>query len=108
MSYRSRESKRRKKAAIRAVKNEHGDVMAERYYLTRVKRECQCSSCGSKLRVNTDMVFRKSGPVTLCVRCADNDPLVDYRLSTRWEKAKARERSHGPWAGRGQNQRKAA
>ena len=38
------------------------------------------------------MVFRKEGPVTLCVPCADRDPLVDYRLSQRWEKERARGR----------------
>jgi hypothetical protein len=67
--------------------------MKVRYYLTRVKRECRCSACGTKLRIGGDIVFRKAGPVTLCVRCADRDPLVDYRPSLRWERAQRRRRS---------------
>lgn len=93
MSYRSRESKRKKKAAIQSVKREHGKAMRSRYYLTAVKRECRCSSCGLKLRVKGDMVFRKDGPVTLCVPCADRDPLVDYRLSIRWERERLKARA---------------
>ena len=92
MSYRSRESKRRKKAAVAQVKREHSGVMRTRYYRTKVKRACRCSACGCKLAVGADMVYRHDGPVTLCVRCADADPLVDYRLSQRWEKERARGR----------------
>lgn len=89
VSYRSREAKRRKKAAIRATKREHRTTTATRYYLTKVKRPCRCSSCGAKLRMGDDMVYRKDGPVTLCLRDADGDPLVDYRTSLRWERAQA-------------------
>ncbi len=92
MSYRSRESKRRKKAAVAKTKRQHRPEMASRYYLTKVKHPCRCSSCGCKLAVRADMVYRHDGPVTLCVRCADRDPLVDYRLSQRWEKERARAR----------------
>jgi hypothetical protein len=92
MSYRSRESKRRKKSAVAQVKREHGATLAARYYLTKVKRGSRCSSCGGKLAVKADMVYRHDGPVMLCVRCADRDPLVDYRLSQRWAKERARAR----------------
>jgi hypothetical protein len=92
VSYRSREAKRRKRASIRATKDEYRQRMESRYYLTKVKRECRCSACGMKLRFGTDLVYRKLGPVTLCLRCADRDPLVDYRPSLRWEKARAPER----------------
>jgi hypothetical protein len=92
VSYRSRESKRRRKAAIRATKLEYRETTRTRYYLTKVKRDCRCSGCGHKLRTGGDMVYRRDGPVTLCVRCADRDPLVDYRPSLRWEKARAAER----------------
>jgi hypothetical protein len=92
MSYRSREAKRRKKAAIRAAKGEHRRSMDARYYRTKVKRPCQCSSCGCKLKMNADLVYRRAGPVTLCVPCADRDPLVEYRTSLRWEKAREQKR----------------
>jgi hypothetical protein len=38
------------------------------------------------------MVFRRDGPVTLCLRDADRDPLVDYRTSLRLEKAQRAKR----------------
>jgi hypothetical protein len=97
MSYRSREAKRRKKAAVAAVKREHSDAMRSRYYLTKVKRACRCSGCGCRLAERIDMVFRKDGPVTLCVPCADKDPLVEYRTSVRWERARmARRQKRSP------------
>ncbi len=86
MSYRSRERKRQAKAAVAKVKREHGAVMRTRYYLTKVKRDCCCSAHGGVLRVGEEMVYRHDGRVTLCVPCADKDPLIDYRLSLRWEK----------------------
>jgi hypothetical protein len=92
MSYRSREAKRRKKAAIRAARGEHRERMDARYYLTKVKRPCSCSACGFKLKMGNDLVYRRAGPVTLCLRCADRDPLVDYRLSLRWERAQETKR----------------
>lgn len=78
--------------AIATTKRQNVVVMRSRYYLTTVKRVCRCSSCGAKLRLGDDMVFRKDGPVTLCVRCAEADPLIDYRPSLRWEKEQRRRR----------------
>ncbi len=93
MSYRSREKKRRARAAIASTKRDFASVTATRYYLTPAKRECRCSACGGWLRVGKPMVFRQSGPVTLCVSCADSDPLVSYRPSLRWEKQAERRRA---------------
>ena len=59
-------------------------MIRTRYYLT-VKRACRCSRCGGKLCVNDEIVFRKDWPVTLHVRCADEDPLIHTAL-LRWEK----------------------
>jgi RNase P subunit RPR2 len=85
VSYRSRERKRQAKAAVAKVKREHSATMRVRYYLTKVKRDCRCKSCGGILRTGSDFVYRHDGQVTLCVSCADKDPLVDYRVSMRWE-----------------------
>lgn len=90
MSFRSREKKRRTRVAVARSKREHGDVMRTRYYLTIVKSPARCSACGKHLRVGEEMVYRKDGPVTLCVPHADEDPLVEYRTSTRWEKGRRR------------------
>jgi hypothetical protein len=38
------------------------------------------------------MVYRHQGPVTLCVPHADEDPLVDYRTSVKWEQRRKRGR----------------
>jgi hypothetical protein len=87
LSYRSRERKRRAKAAIAKTKRESSSVISVRYYRTIVKHACRCSACGGRLRIGGEMVYRHNGPVTLCIGCADKDPLVNYRLSLRWERA---------------------
>jgi hypothetical protein len=91
MSYRTRQVKRRKKAAIHAArKKKRNDRPGSNpgYYLTTVRYDCRCQACGAKLRKRADMVYRQLGPVTLCVPCADRDSLVDYRPSLRWERAR--------------------
>jgi hypothetical protein len=93
VSYESRRSRRRRKLGVAAARREHGEVMRGRYYLTRVRRACRCAGCGGRLVVGGEMVFRKDGPVTLCVRCADRDPLVEYRTSVRWEQVRRKEAS---------------
>jgi hypothetical protein len=88
VGYQSREKKRRMKAAVARTKRQYSDSTAARYFLTAVKHECRCSACGRRLRPGGDLVYRRLGPVTLCVPCADEDPLVEYRPSIRWEQRK--------------------
>ena len=97
MSYRSRQKKRQLKIAVTKAKREHGDAMATRYYRTITKRPCQCSARGCRLRSGDDMVYRHNGKVTLCIACADADPLVDYRTSTKWEQRRERQRKKARW-----------
>ena len=85
MGYQSREKKRRMKAAVARTKRQYSDSTAARYLLTAVKHQCRCAACGFRMVPGGDMVYRRLGPVTLCVSCADADPLVDYRPSIRWE-----------------------
>jgi hypothetical protein len=96
MSYRSREKRRRIRVAVERSKRQHGDVMRTRYYLTIVKSPARCSACGKHLRVGDEMVYRHDGPVTLCVPHADEDPLVDYRTSAKWEQWRSRQRRKAP------------
>ena len=49
LSYRARERKRRKRAAIARVKGEHSAAIAVRYYLTLATRACRCKACGGRL-----------------------------------------------------------
>jgi hypothetical protein len=59
--------------------------MAGRYYLTPAKRDCRCVSCGAHLHRGCPLVYRFDARLTLCLPCADRDPLVQYRPSLRWE-----------------------
>jgi hypothetical protein len=95
MGFKQRERKRRAKAAQRSAQQRARDSGSSscRYYLTKVRHPCRCSACGAKLRAGDDMVYRRDGPVTLCLPCADGDPLVDYRTALRWERSRARSRS---------------
>ncbi len=92
MSFKSRQKKRRARVAVARTKRQHRDVMATRYYRTIVKRAARCSACGKHLRVGDEMVYRHNGQVTLCIRHADEDPLVNYRTSTRWEERRRKQR----------------
>jgi hypothetical protein len=101
VSYKSREKKRKAKIAVANAKREHRNVMETRYYLTLTKRPASCSARGCRLRVGDEMVYRHNGQVTLCVKCADSDPHVDYRTSLRWEQQRARSRKRGAAAASG-------
>ena len=80
------------KIAVRQAKREHQEVMSTRYYRTLVKRQGRCSACGKQLRVGDEMVYRHNGQVTLCIPHADEDPLVVYRTSAKWDQWRDRER----------------
>ena len=86
MSYRSREKKRKAKAAIA---NSHGK--AERWYLTPVRQHCCCNRCGVSLRAGKhDMVFRYEPKEVLCQGCASTER-ISYRPSKRWDANRHRE-----------------
>jgi hypothetical protein len=89
VSYESRQKKRRTKIAVAKSKRQHGDVMVKRYYLTRVKHACRCAARGCRLSVGDQMIYRHDARLTLCVPCADADPLVEYRTSSKWERRRA-------------------
>ncbi len=90
LGFKARERKRQAKAARAQVRREHGPAMRARYYRTMVQRDCRCSACGARLRAGSEMVYRKDGPVTLCLACATRDPLVEVRVSLRWEREQAK------------------
>jgi hypothetical protein len=81
VSYRSREKKRRKKAAMNAAKGH-----ADRHYLTMVKQPACCNKCGRPLRHRAECVFRYRPMEILCKGCAD-ERRIQYRISRRWEAA---------------------
>jgi hypothetical protein len=97
VSYRARERKRRVRAAVARSKRQNRSVIAARYFLTVVKRACRCAGCGARLVEGGEMVYRHDGRVTLCVGCAERDPLVEFRPSVRWERRRAPARREERW-----------
>lgn len=92
MSHQSREKRRKKKIAIRTAKTKNAARISTRYFLTIVTRETQCRSCGARLRLHADFVYCRNNSVCLCTGCADRDPLISYRPSLRWERARRKNR----------------
>jgi hypothetical protein len=94
VSYKSRERKRQEKindrVAVQSARSKHSKETSVKYYLRHVKHDCRCKACGGHLRRGLEMVYRHNGAVTLCVSCADRDPLVTYTPSVHWERRKAR------------------
>jgi hypothetical protein len=92
MSFKSRQKRRMKKAATRKARLHHASETPHRYFLTIVTTDARCVACGGHLKRNMEFVYRKQGPVCLCVSCADHDPLVTYRPSSRWESRRRQQR----------------
>ena len=89
MSYKSREKKRRAKAAISKCRSENIDTIKGRHYITIVTRACCCNHGGERLAKGDDCVFRYEPKEILCVNCATVLE-IKYRPSQRWEKTKRR------------------
>jgi hypothetical protein len=85
VSYKSREKKRRAKAAMNDAVAKQRKVYADRHYLTPVKRNCCCNRCGTSLRVGHECVYRHTPREILCLDCANRER-VRYRPSMRWER----------------------
>ncbi|KAA0275383.1 MAG: hypothetical protein EDQ89_00175 [Acidobacteria bacterium] len=87
MSYRSREKKRKRKAAVGNVRAKHGDVMRSRHYLTMISRNCCCNACGTALRRSRhdEAVYRHEPREILCLSCA-TERQIDYRTSRSWDR----------------------
>jgi len=89
MSYRTRQRKR----AIRAAKAKNRKVIAGRWYLTIVKRKTCCARCAGILKIGDVMVYRHTPREARCKQCAESDPDVKARPSTRWEAETRRARA---------------
>jgi hypothetical protein len=81
MSFKSREKKRR----IRAAQADNRRKHPERWYLTIVSRSCCCNACGGSLRDGAECVYRHEPREILCFSCAQGRK-VPYRLSLKWER----------------------
>jgi hypothetical protein len=98
VSYKTRESKRRRKTAQQrsgssrscAERNSRAPrESSDRYWLTIVDRTTCCArpACHGILRKGREMVFRKTPQESLCVACADRAG-IRYRPSRAWEDSK--------------------
>jgi hypothetical protein len=91
VSYSSRERRRKarykRQIAINAARTNRNEATAQRYFLIDAKRDGRCAARGCRIRRGQQIVFRKAGPVTLCVACAHADELVwpQVRPSVSWE-----------------------
>ena len=87
MSFKSREKKRARRAAIHTTKQRDSEKIAGRHYQTIVSHPACCNECGGSLRPGAECVYRNRPMEILCVPCADRRELK-YRPSLRWEKTK--------------------
>ncbi len=87
MSYRSRESRRRRNVAIaRAQENARASGSSvEKWWLTLVRKDTCCATCAGMLRKGREMVYRHRPGESLCRSCADRAGVV-YGPSVRWKK----------------------
>jgi hypothetical protein len=93
LSYKSRERKRRKRAAqLQAQKGaRRSESSADNYWLTPLVKAGACDQCECRLRTGRDGVYRHEPRELYCVACADTAGLF-YRPSLRWERERGRKR----------------
>lgn len=90
MSFRSRESNRKKKAAMSAAQSKaKATGSTSRWWLTIVTRDTCCARCAGMLRVGRPMVYRASPREALCPACAETAE-VKFRPSVAWEQRRTR------------------
>jgi hypothetical protein len=90
MSYRSRESKRKKKAAMSAAQSKaKATGSTSRWWLTLTTRDTCCARCALVLRIGTAMVYRSQPREALCPACAETAE-VRFRPSVAWEQRRTR------------------
>jgi hypothetical protein len=88
MSFKSREKKRRYKAAVNKSKRAHAPETARRWFLTLAKKPGRFDCCGDRFERGGEVVYRHEPRAVRCLRCADRDPECRYRPSLRWERAR--------------------
>lgn len=89
MSFKSREKKRRYRAATTRDRKVQRNSYPDRHYLTIVSRAGCCNDCGGSLRLGKECVYRREPREILCKNCADLRK-IRYRPSRKWEKANRR------------------
>jgi hypothetical protein len=99
VSFKQREAKRKKRAALARGRVPGKPSAAERWWLTLGVRKACCArpECRRIIAEGQEMVYRHAPREVLCVACADRER-VFYRPSTRWERSrKVRVRKGPAW-----------
>ena len=78
VSFKSREKKRRYKAAVKKSKRAHAPETARRWFLTLAKKPGRFDCCGDRFGRGAEVVYRHEPREVRCVRCADREG-VKYR-----------------------------
>jgi hypothetical protein len=94
MGFKSRERKRKRRAATRAAQTTArvSGSSAGKWWLTIAIRDGCCARCAGVQRVGHEIVYRHSPRVVLCLLCAESDLPVKPRPSLRWEREHGRRR----------------
>jgi hypothetical protein len=94
MGFKQRERKRRRKIAVAGAQRESRRTgsSTRKWWLTVVSRHTCCARCSGGLRAGRPMIYRRSPQESLCLSCAEGDPTVKYRPSTRWEEQRSSSR----------------
>jgi hypothetical protein len=94
MSFKQRERKRKRRAAVPAAQKEarRSGSASPHWWLTIVIRNASCNRCGGALRMGRPMVYRAVPREVICIDCAERDG-VSSRPSVQWEQARVGGRS---------------
>jgi hypothetical protein len=98
VSYQSRQKKRRyKRIETNSRKAKRTPETAVRWFLIPAKKPGRCAVCGDGFKRSDDIVYRAESRTTRCLRCAGRlEDSKGYRLSLRWERARAKRQGPTP------------
>ena len=88
MSYKQRERKRKKTAAMKVSQLEARRAgKSSEWWLTPVRTTTCCARCSGILRAGREMVYRAEPREARCLACAEG---LHYRPSVKWEQTRRR------------------
>jgi ribosomal protein S27E len=90
MSYESRRKKRQHKRVDAKVRKQRSASTASRWFLIMAKRPGRCSVCRRRFDPGAEVVYRHADREVRCLACGERkQDSKGFRLSVKWERAKA-------------------